>query len=411
MRSFIFFRRMLASVAFAAAALFFFAGALEAFDRFGGSSPAFALQALRSEALGQRSSQEIEALALLREVADETGMAALRWTRVGLADGLSSVDAAAQFNPTTFRISISPSAAARPASSRRALYLHEIGHALAFAYGARPLPMFASAQANEIMSSSLLANQIFHESFADAFFVAWSLRRDPGDPAALAALGAAVGSPVSRSSPAHETSPALRMLRTRLAEARQASASDLPRLLAEVASQGAALAIADLGAEREAACNMGARAIARFALDLGYEAFYLPWEMAQTFPISPSDPMAEGLAEIAALRSEIRAPNPWVAALSRARPAVEQALAASRSGASPLQASKMAGSGLSMMWQDALPNELDAASIAARLASASRSGWRARAASSALWLADGFMPTPTYGCSAQAAQRILGLAP
>jgi hypothetical protein len=381
---------------------------LEFFDRFGDSSSRFAWSQLAREITNERAPVEMEALSLLREVRTRMDLPALALVRVGLAEDLGSIGAAARFNPTTFRLAISPSLGTRPASTRRAILLHEIGHAVAFSWGASPKLDLGDAQASEVIAHSLLSNQIFHESFADAFAVIWSLRANIADSTAWGALAYAVASPQSHSSPAHETYFALRLLKLRLAEARQAPVNDLPRILSHIASQGTAETIASLGAEREAACYMGARALTRYALDWGYESFSLPWEMAKTHPISPTDPMARSLATLAAQRSMGFNPSsPWNDALAGGRVAIEQSLIHAKTGASPEQVARMAVSGFSMSRQAPLAKDVNAVAYATRLAAGSRSGWRAVLAQIALIADEYLLPSPTYGCHDFAAFKSL----
>ena len=384
------------------------AAGLESFDRLGDSTPAFAWSQLAREINGERSPIEIEAVALLGDIRSQIGLSALALVRIGLADDLGSVGSAARFNPTTFRLAISPSLSHRSPAVRRSILLHEIGHAVAFSAGASPHLDMGNEDASRIVSSSLLSNQLFHESFADAFAVTWALRENFADANAWSALAYAVASPQSHSSPAHETYFALRLLKLRLREARQAAPSELAPFLANIASQGAVQTIASLGAEREAACYMGARAITRYALDWGYESFYLPWEMAKTYPISPTDPMATSLAAIASHRSlGFNPSSPWNDALAGGRLAIENSLLNARMGSSPDQISRIAASGFAMSRQNPLPRDIDAVAYASRLAADSRSGWRASLARVALLANESVFPAPTYGCHDFAALKSL----
>jgi len=393
---------------FLAVTCFATAFGLETFDRLSDSEFRFAFEQLNRELKPERSALEEETLELLDEVAAETQLPALRWVRVGLANRLGAMDFTGRFNPTTFRIALDQKLSAMGPSERRYILLHEIGHAVAFASGAaRPQYFSASPQANLIVTQSLLGNQIYQEAYADVFATAWTLRKHPIDPIAHRALAKAIGDPHTHSSPAHNTTHALRLLHKEITYIKQISATDLPRFLAILSSDAAALTIAHLGAEREAACHMGARGLARFALDMGYESFYLPWEMAQTFPIAPDDPLHDGLTHLASLRSPGAAPDPWSQALMRAKPAIDQALSASKAGASPEQASHLAWRGMALMHQNAIPYELNAAAFAAKLTSTTRTGWRAATAEAAMGLAESFFPSPTYGCRTHAALAAL----
>jgi hypothetical protein len=384
-------------------------GGLDALGRLGYSTPAHAWHGLRAELLGERAPAESEALALLDDVADATGLEALRWASVGVADELDGPGSPlAQFNPVGWRVEISPRTAKAPLAKRREVLLHEIGHAVAFASGAAPRDATGSPQADLIVKESLLARQIFHESFADAFAASWALRENRADAQAWASLGAAVAKPRAFASAAHQTSQTLRALRLDLDAVLSIPAERLPERLSWIASIGAARSIAQLGAEREAACSMGARGAARFALDFGYDTVRLPWEMAKTEPIDPTDPMAQGLFALASLRSNAPPQDPWLAALARAKPAIERALAR---GQSPESASDLALKGMALAHRDALPEELEKAAFAAGLAARGRSGWRGALAHGAMELAEGALPTPTYGCAGQAALRSLRRRP
>lgn len=391
-------------------ALICFAAAFgfEAFDRLGDSDARFAFSQLTRELNSERTALEEETLELLDEIATETQLPAIRWVRVGIANGLGSMDFTGRFNPTTFRIAIDPKLSAMSPSERRFILIHEIGHAVAFASGsARPRYFSASPQANAIVTESLLSNQIYQEAYADAFATAWILRKSPMDPVAHRNLARAIGAPQTHSSPAHDTTQALRLLRKDMPLVKSIPSPDLPGFLAVLSSEASALTIAQLGAEREAACHMGARGLARFALDMGYESFYLPWEMAQTHPIAMDDPLRDGLSHLASLRSPGSAPDPWAKALTRAKPAIDQALSASKAGASPEQASRLAWRGMALMHQNAIPFELNAAAFAAKLTSTTRTGWRAASAEAAMGLAESFWPTPTYGCRTHSALEAL----
>ena len=370
-------------------------GGLDCAGRLANTSAPHAWSALRQEILGERSAAEAEELAILDDVAEATGAHALRWVSVGVADELSYPNLA-QFNPLAWRVDISRKTASLPLAKRREVLLHETGHALAFALGIlSPSAVTGSPQADQIVTRSLMSIQIFHESFADAFAVAWALRENRADAQALGALAEAVAKPKSYPWASHQTSQALRALQRDLNATLATSGPALPFKLRAIASLGAAGAIAQLGAEREAACSMGARALARFALDSGYDTVRLPWEMAKTEPISPSDPMRPGLLALKALRANAPAEDPWLAALSRARPAIERAIEHARG---PRDASALARQGMALAYTDALPEELDSVAGAAKLASPGRSGWRGALARGALGLADSALPSPTFGC-------------
>ena len=391
-----------------AAAAAILALTLETIDRFGATNPEQAWAQIGRDLRGEKLPLEQEAADLADEVERSTGIFGLRLVRIGLSDGLGGMDFAAQFNPSTFRISIDPKIATQPKAQRRSIFLHEIGHAIAFSTGAFPRANTGNEQANAIIENSLLSNQLFQESYADAFATLWALRANPADPVAWASIANAIAMPIAHLSPAHETSIALRLLKLRLNEARALPIDKIPDWLSSLSSQATALTIAQLGAEREAACHMGVRGMARFALDMGYESFYLPWEMSHTFPIASTDPMASGLATLAQLREKTAGKDAWADSLARARPAIEVALAAARNGANPEQASRLAIKGFALSAQNALPREISATALAAKLAATSRSGWRAKAARAALILSENILPTPTYGCTDLTSNGSLG---
>lgn len=394
-------RLRLAAIALAALAACSAAG-LEAFDRLYDSSLPFALRQARSEAFGERSPLELEAKALLAQVSRDLDLPELLAVRVGLGDGLSERATSARFNSLNFRIVISERLIEEPAPYRRFVLLHEIGHAVAQITGAQPRWLGArSPQTNEVLSQSLLGSQLFHESYADLFAITWALRQNPADSGAWRQIGMAMGAPPLRPSAAHNTFISERLLKPRLESLRQSRPAELLQGVQDIASEGAAITIAHFEAEREAVCFMGPRALAKYARNTGYASAHLPWENAQTFPLSPGEPYAEAIEELASLRSRAPFANPWRQAIWRSRDAIAEALAAgAQDGLSPQAVGELAKARLFASHRDALSVETFAAShAAAQLARAqSQPPWIERLYERALEAADSAFPAPSPSC-------------
>lgn len=394
-------RLKIASILLAAGLLYSAAG-LEAFDRLYDSSLPFALRQAQSEALGERSPIELEAKALLAEVSSDLGLPELMAVRVGLGDGLAARATSARFNSLNFRIVISHTLADEPASYRRFVLLHEIGHAVAQITGAQPRWRGArSEQTNEVLSQSLLGSQLFHESYADLFAITWALRKSPADSGAWRQIAMAMGAPPLRPSAAHNTFISERLLKPHLERLRLSEPDAMLQGVQDIASEGAAITIAHFEAEREAVCFMGPRALAKYARNTGYASAHLPWENAQTFPISADEPYAEAIAELSSLRSRAPFANPWRQAIWRSREAIAEALAAgAESGLSPEAVGELARARLFASHRDALSVESFAASHAAQqLAQAqSQSPWIERLYERALETADAAFPAPSPAC-------------
>lgn len=374
--------------------------AAESLDRLDDSSPEFAWAQLKRELAGDRSALEKETLAYLDQVADGLDTPALKLVRVGTGDELSNSNVSARFSPSNLRIVLSSTLQNHPAPYRKQVILHEIGHALALFNGVRPHWSGArSAQTNQVLSQSLLGAQNFHESFADAFSIAWALRLSPADSGAWSQVAKAMAAPELHASSAHTTFIAIRLLKPRLPALTRSDASAFVSGLQEVAGEGAAVTIAHLEAEREAVCFMGARGVAKFARDSGYETAPLPWEMATTFPIASSEPYGEALRELASLRKRSPSANPWRSAIARSQEAVSAGLrAAEQEGVSPQVAGKIAQRRFLAAHRDALTTESFASAYAAQALAQTRSAWREALYTRVFSAVDRALPAPAASC-------------
>lgn len=306
--------KILAGWACCALVVFF---SLESFDRLFDSSFSFALSQAYREASARPDPLVEEARSLAQRVAEETGIPSLALLRFGRSERLHSYGFRARFNPATFRVSLSPELLKAPVSERRLVILHEISHAIALSegYAVPDVSSLRSDQAREIVSRSLLARQLFHESFADSLSVILALRLAPSDSAAWGAIAQALGKPALSSSPAYETFIALRETNRRMGFLSGLPSARLPSEARLIASEAVPLAIAHLRAEREAACYMGPRSAARFLANLGYASAMFPWDMARTGEIRAGEPFAEGLLELSALRERAPRPHAWAEAM------------------------------------------------------------------------------------------------
>lgn len=286
-------------------------GALEAFDRLYDSSASFALSQAILDLRGNPSPLLEEAQVLSQRVSQETADPLLGLLRFGLSDRISSYGFQARFDPAAFRIALSPKLATLSPGARRIVILHEIGHAVAFARAYSPdVSSLKTPEARYIIAESLLARQIFHESFAETFAVAMDLRLFPRDPAAWGEIADALGRPPLRLNPAYDTFIALRGLNRRLGSISSLPPEALSPQILRIASESVPLAIAHLRGEREAACYAGARSMARFLLNYGYASPVFPWDMATTGKPQPGDPFFEGISELKALRAVAPPPHP-----------------------------------------------------------------------------------------------------
>lgn len=393
-------KRLKISALALAGALFCSLAGLEAFDRLYDSSAPFALAQARAELLSERSPIELEAKGLLSEVSRDLNLPELLAVRVGLGDGLSERAVSARFNSLNLRIVISETLAREPAPYRRSVLLHEIGHAVALLKGSAPLWRGArSAQTNEVLANSLLATQIFHESYADLFSITWALRKNPADSGAWRQIGEAMGSPPLRPSAAHTTFISERLLKPHLERLRRAAPDEMLAGINDIASEGAAVTIAHLEAEREAVCFMGARGLAKYARDTGYDSAHLPWELAPTFPLAANEPYAEAIAELSSLRARSPHANPWRQAIWRSREAIAEALESGRQrDLSPQAVGELARARLFASHRDALSVESFAASHAARQLAVAQSPRLDALFDRAFAAVDAALPAPASSC-------------
>lgn len=275
-------------------------------DRVSSSTPGFALAQAWREAVGERSFQERETLALLEFAKQETGLARLGALRVGVANELRGAGAQADFNWASFRVSLGEELDARGAWEQRWVSLHEIGHAAALStlrFHPYPLPSWGlSPRAAEMMSSSLIYQQAYGESFADVFALALALRLDESDPEARKRLASALSHRLSSLSLAHDTDAALRLAAGRLAELSSARGRELMGLIDVIASEGAMRSVSDWGAEREALCSAGVWKWASWARTEGQMVVTPPWEMASADHPAPGEPLERELRELMAFR-------------------------------------------------------------------------------------------------------------
>lgn len=295
--------KWLAAVALTAIALGL---ASDSVDRLSSSTPGFAARQVFREAIADRSFQERETLALIGFAQEQTGLSRLAGLRTGLANDLGRSGAQANFNWSSFRITLGEQLEGRDAWEQRWVSLHEIGHAAAFStfrFHPYPLPGWRlSESAEEAMRESLVYQQSYGESFADLFALALALRLDASDPEARQRLSAALERRVGSLSLAHDTGEALRLGAGRLEELRTARGRELMGLLDALASEGAMRSVSSWGAEREALCSSGAWRWVSWARSEGQMALSPPWDLAPAEPPSKSDPMAGELSELMAFR-------------------------------------------------------------------------------------------------------------
>ncbi len=371
---------------------------LDLFDRLSDSSLRMAFEQAHRDLAGERSPLEAEAAALAGRVAALTGTPALSRLRFALSDRISEAGFRARFNPTSFRITLSSDLSSLPEPERRLTMLHEIAHAVALAkgYHVPDASSLRSPQAREILSRSLLARQIFHESFSDAFAVAVALRERPGDAAAWGEIAQALGKPKLRALPAYETFIAVRETNRRLGFLASLPPERLPAEIRLIASEATPLAIAHLRAEREAACYMGSRSLARFLFGYGYASPTLPWDMAETGSVGAGEPFSAGISELVSLRRKAPAENAWARALRD--PSIRSdAIALLGHSADPSLAASSLARGLRLLSSgEAAPiPEADFSRWLEHALRLRRDGGPAMDA--ALWLADAFSESPR-GC-------------
>lgn len=298
--------RALAAVALSVGAL---ALASDAIDRVSSSSVGFAAAQVWREAVGDRSFQERETLALIDFAREQTGLSRLGLLRAGLANQLGRSGAQANFNWSSFRIALGERLEARDAWEQRWVSLHEIGHAAAFStfrVYPYPLPQWGlSESAVEAAQGSLLYRQAYAESFADVFALALALRLDERDPEARKRLDSALSGRMGSLSLAHDTDAALALAGARLEDLKRARGGELLGLLDALASEGAMRSVSAWGAEREALCSMGAWRWVSWARSEGQSTVTPPWDLASEEPPKAGEPLAKELGELMRFRGPL----------------------------------------------------------------------------------------------------------
>lgn len=337
--------------------------------------------------------------ALLDDVSSGLQMPLLRWVRVSMGDELSEHFTGARFNPLTLKIVISDHLSTLPAAYQRQVLLHEIGHAISFL--ARIHPYWKGArfeQTNEVLSQSLFVKQVFQESFADLFAIAWPLKHNPADSVAWGDIAKAMSKPELHSSAAHNTFISIRLLNHHLKHLKQQPMSDFLTTLQDVSSEGSAITISHLKVEREAICFMGTRGLVKQMRE-SYSTPFLPWEMAKTTPLVPQEPYFEALSELYALRSKAPATDPWRNAMVRVQDSLDRALSeGAQKDLSSEQIASLAQSHLMLSHHDAEADERFAAVYSAIALSRSRSSWKSSVYESLFSSLDRVIAAPVEGC-------------
>lgn len=372
---------------------------LQMVDRLYGQSVAQALRYAYQDLTNQDERIERRAQVLRDQIAEQLQLPVLRTVGFSMHGGLYQDHFLARFNPAAWRISFSPQMYTLDAQQIDHIILHELGHAVLILAGARP-EYGSHEQTRAYLQSSTLAQQMFHEAYADTFALFWHLRMDPQAWYPREVIRRAQSQPEIRASVAHDTFLALRLGAFQAAFMHSTPKEQVLPQVQAVASKATALSIAHQRLEREAGCAIGLRGVARYARDFAYASALLPWQVAPESAAQPGEPFYEAIAELQTLRPQTPSHNRWRAALARTAPTIEQAIEYSLAhGVEPNRAAYSTVLYLQKAYSDVLTDEMFAARFAVRENTRYRqSTVRTWAHDSLLFVAQRLHTPQTQGC-------------